>query len=177
MSENWLLMLHACRGGLTVMTLPLLLNWLAPLGSSTLAVTAVAVMAVPTTAVQEPDGRTVVQRAVYRLVGCALGALLGLLCLYWIGQNFLVWVLLLMGGVWLSSQIQTGSTGISYVGIQAGFAFLLSMVQGQGPPLSPIPGIDRFAGITAGLAVLLIITMVMSLFRLTSILPAPAHGD
>jgi uncharacterized membrane protein YccC len=177
LSENWLLMLHACRGGLTVMTLPLLLNWLAPLGSSTLAVTAVAVMAVPTTAVQEPDGRTVVQRAVYRLVGCALGALLGLLCLYWIGQNFLVWVLLLMGGVWLSSQIQTGSTGISYVGIQAGFAFLLSMVQGQGPPLSPIPGIDRFAGITAGLAVLLIITMVMSLFRLTSILPAPAHGD
>jgi uncharacterized membrane protein YccC len=177
LSENWLLMLHACRGGLTVMALPLLLNWLAPLGSSTLAVTAVAVMAVPTTAVQEPDGRTVVQRAVYRLVGCALGALLGLLCLYWVGQNFLVWVLLLMGGVWLSSQIQTGSTGISYVGIQAGFAFLLSMVQGQGPPLSPIPGIDRFAGITAGLAVLLIITMVMSLFRLTSILPASAHGD
>src|SRR5215470_7474243 len=116
LSENWLLIAHACRGGLTVMTLPLLLNWLAPLGSSTLAVTAVAVMAVPTTAVQEPDGRTVVQRAVYRLVGCALGALLGLLCLYWIGQNFLVWVLLLMSGVWLNSQIQTGSTGISYVG-------------------------------------------------------------
>ena len=175
LSENWLLMLHACRGGLTVMALPLLLNWLAPLGSSTLAVTAVAVMAVPTTAVQEPDGRTVVQRAVYRLVGCALGALLGLLCLYWIGQNFLVWVLLLMGGVWLSSQIQTGSTGISYVGIQAGFAFLLSMVQGQGPPLSPIPGIDRFAGITAGLAVLLIITMVMSLFRLAPLRPAPVQ--
>ena len=176
LSENWLLILHACRGGLTVMVLPLLLNWLAPLGSSTLAVTAVAVMAIPTTAVQEPDGRTVVQRAVYRLVGCALGALLGLLCLYWVGQNFLVWVLLLMGGVWLTSQIQTGSTGISYVGIQAGLAFVLSMIQGQGPPLSPIPGIDRFAGIIAGLAVLLIITMVMSLFRLKPS-PAPAQGD
>ena len=133
-------------------------------------------MAIPTTAVQEPDGRTVVQRAVYRLVGCALGALLGLLCLYWVGQNFLVWVLLLMGGVWLTSQIQTGSTGISYVGIQAGLAFVLSMIQGQGPPLSPIPGIDRFAGIIAGLAVLLIITIVMSLFRLKPS-PAPAQGD
>src|SRR5205085_3351324 len=64
--ENGPLMLHACRGGLTVMLLPLLLNWLAPLGSSTMAVTAVAVMAVPTTAVVEPDGRTVLQRAVYR---------------------------------------------------------------------------------------------------------------
>ena len=175
--ENWLLMLHACRGGLTVMVLPLLLNWLAPLGSSQLAVTSVAVMAVPTTAVLEPDGRTVVQRAVYRLVGCALGALLGLLCLYWVGQSLLVWLMLLMGGVWLSSQIQSGNTGISYIGTQAGFAFLLSMIQDQGPPTSPIPGIDRFAGIMAGLAVLLIITMVMSLFRLTPLPPAPAHGD
>ena len=175
--ENWLLILHACRGALTVMVLPLLLNWLAPLGSSQLAVTSVAVMAVPTTAVREPDGRTVVQRAVYRLVGCAVGALLGLLCLYWVGQSLLVWLLLLMGGVWFSSQIQSGNTGIGYVGTQAGFAFLLSMVQGQGPPLSPIPGIDRFAGIMAGLCVLLIITMVMSLFRLTPLSPAPAHGD
>lgn len=164
--DNWLVILHACRGGLTVMVLPLLLNWLAPLGSSTLAVTAVAVMAVPTTAVLEPDGRTVVQRAVHRLVGCALGALLGLLCLHWVGQNFLLWLLLLMAGVWLDSQIQSGTTGISYVGTQAALAFLLSMIQGQGPPISPTPGIDRFAGIMAGLSVLLIITMVMSLFRL-----------
>jgi uncharacterized membrane protein YccC len=78
--ENWPLMLHAWRGGLTVMLLPLLLNWLAPLGSSQLAVTSVAVMAIPTTAVLEPDGRAVVQRAVYRLLGCAFGALLGLFC-------------------------------------------------------------------------------------------------
>ena len=175
--ENWPVILHACRGGLTVMVLPLLLNWLAPLGSSTLAVTAVAVMAIPTTAVLEPDGKTVVQRSIHRLVGCALGALLGLLCLYWVGSNFLVWLLLLMGGIWLTSQIQSGKTGIGYVGTQAGLAFLLSMIQGQGPPLSPIPGIDRFAGIMAGLSVLLIVTMVMSLFRLPHPLRAPAQGD
>jgi uncharacterized membrane protein YccC len=175
--ENWPVILHACRGGLTVMVLPLLLNWLAPLGSSTLAVTAVAVMAIPTTAVLEPDGRTVVQRSTHRLVGCALGALLGLLCLYWVGSNFLVWLLLLMGGIWLTSQIQSGKTGIGYVGTQAGLAFLLSMIQGQGPPLSPIPGIDRFAGIMAGLSVLLIVTMVMSLFRLPHPLRAPVQGD
>ena len=175
--ENWPLMLHACRGGLTVMVLPLLLNWLAPLGSSTLAVTAVAVMAIPTTAILEPDARTVVQRSSHRLVGCALGALLGLLGLYWVGSNFLVWLLLLMGGIWFTSQIQSGSTGISYVGIQAGLAFLLSMIQGQGPPLSPTPGIDRFAGIMAGLSVLLIITMIISLFRLPHASPASQHSD
>src|SRR5438132_2108293 len=105
--EIWPLVLHACRGGLTVMLLPLLVNWLAPLGSSTMAVTAVAVMAVPTTAVLEPDAQTVIQRAAYRLVGCALGALLGLFCLFWVGSDFLVWLLLLMAGTWLSSQIQS----------------------------------------------------------------------
>jgi uncharacterized membrane protein YccC len=85
--ENGPLILHACRGGLTVMVLPLLMNWLVPLGASTIAVTAVAVMAIPTTAVIEPDGRTLVQRSAHRLVGCALGAMLGLLCLYWVGSN------------------------------------------------------------------------------------------
>ena len=61
----------------------------------------------------------------------------------------------------------SGITGIGYVGTQARLAFLLSMTQGQGPPPSPTPGIDRFAGMMAGLTVLLVITMVMSLFRLT----------
>ena len=177
LGENLSLILHACRGGLTVMVLPLLLNWLAPLGSSTLAVTAVAVMAIPTTAIRETDGRTVVQRGVHRLVGCALGALLGLVCLYWVGSNFPLWLLLLMAGVWFNSQIQSGSTGISYVGTQAGLAFLLSMVQGQGPPLSPIPGIDRLAGIIAGLSVLLVITMIISLFRLEPAPIVPARGN
>jgi uncharacterized membrane protein YccC len=163
--ENWLLILHACRGGLTVMVLPLLLNWLAPLGSSQLAITSVAVMAIPTTAVAEPDGRTIVLRAVHRLVGCALGAVVGLFILYGVGGDFLVWLLLLMGGIWLASEIQSGNTGVAYVGTQAGIAFLLSMIQSQGPPVSPIPGIDRFAGIVTGLIVLLIITMMMSLLR------------
>lgn len=174
--ENWPVILHACRGGLTVAVLPLLLNWLAPLGSSTVAISAVVVMAVPTTAVLEPDARTVVQRAVYRLLGCALGALVGLFCLYWIGSDFLIWLLLFIPGLWFSSQIQSGRTGIGYVGTQAGFAFILSMIQGQGPPLSPTPGLDRFAGIMAGLTVLLVITMAMSLFRLHAP-TAAAHGD
>jgi len=175
--QIWPLVWHACRGSLTVMLLPLLLTSLAPLGASSMAVTAVAVMAVPTTAIIEPDARTIIQRAMYRLAGCALGALMGLFCLYWVGSSLLVWLLLLMAGTWLSSQIQSGATGIGYVGTQAGFAFLLSMIQGQGPPLSPTPGLDRFAGIMAGLSVLLVITMSMSLFRQAPSAAASASGD
>ncbi len=175
--EIWPLVLHACRGGLTVMILPVLVTWLAPLGPSSMAVTAVAVLAVPTTAIIEPDARTIVQRALYRLAGCALGALMGLFCVYWVGSSLLIWLLLLMAGTWLSAQIQSGFTGIGYIGTQAGIAFLLSMIQGQGPPLSPTPGLDRFAGIMVGLSVLLVITMVMSLFRLPHAARAQAHGD
>jgi hypothetical protein len=51
------------------------------------------------------------------------------------------------------------------------------MVQGQGPPLSPIPGIDRLAGIIAGLSVLLVITMIISLFRLEPAPIVPARGN
>jgi uncharacterized membrane protein YccC len=175
--EIWPLVWHACRGGFTVMLLPLLITSLAPLGPSTMAVTSVAVMAVPTTAVVEPDAQTIIQRALFRLVGCGLGALMGLLCLYWVGSSLLVWLLLLMAGTWFNSQIQSGATGIGYVGTQAGLAFLLSMIQGQGPPLSPIPGLDRFAGIMAGLSVLLVVTMVLSLFRLPRTAPAQTQGD
>jgi uncharacterized membrane protein YccC len=133
-------------------------------------------MSIPTTAIREPDGRTVVQRSIHRVVGCVLGALLGLACLGIVGGNFVIWLPLLMAGIWLGSQVQSGSTGISYVGTQAALAFLMSMVQGQGPPTSLTPGLDRLAGMTAGLALLMVITMAVSLFRL----PRPeaqAHGD
>jgi hypothetical protein len=33
--------------------------------------------------------------------------------------------------------------------------FIMTLVQGEGPPLSSTPGIERFAGILCGLVVLL----------------------
>jgi uncharacterized membrane protein YgaE (UPF0421/DUF939 family) len=174
---NLLLILHACRGGLTVMLLPFLANWLAPLSSTQVGVTAVAVMSIPTTAIREPDGRTVVQRSIHRVIGCVLGALLGVACLALVEDNFGIWLPLLMAGTWLASQIQSGSTGISYIGTQAGLAFLMSMVQGQGPPDSIEPGLDRLAGMTAGLALLMVISMAVSLFRLPKSPELPASGD
>jgi hypothetical protein len=48
----------------------------------------------------------------------------------------------------------------------------LSKIQAQAPPISPTPGLDRFAVITAGLFLLLIMTMAISLFRLAPSAPA-----
>ena len=48
-----LLVLHACRIALTVMLLPALATWLAPVSPVTIGLTAVMVMAIPTTAILE----------------------------------------------------------------------------------------------------------------------------
>jgi uncharacterized membrane protein YccC len=170
--RHWLdgkrpLLMHACRISLTVMLLPALANWLAPVSPVTIGLTAVMVMAVPITAIVEADTRLIVQRAAHRVIGCLLGALLGLACLAVVGSDFAIWTVLLLVGVWLCSQIQTGTTGISYIGTQAMFAFVMSMVQSQGPPLSISPGLERLVGVVAGLSLLFVITLVLSLISIS----------
>jgi uncharacterized membrane protein YccC len=169
---KWPLVMHAARGGLTVMLLPALATWLAPVKPVTMGVTVVIVMAIPTTAILEADTRTIIQRATHRLVGCLLGALIGLACLAVVGSDFLLWVALLLAGTWLCSQIQTGTAGVSYVGTQAMFAFVMSLVQGQSPPETISPGFERLVGVAGGLAMLFVITLILSLIPL----PRPAPG-
>src|SRR5712671_6463527 len=169
------LLLHACRGGLTVMLMPALADWLAPVSPVTMGLTVVMVMSIPTTAIVEPGSPLMMQRAAHRLIGCLLGALAGLACLAFVGSDFLLWLALIPPGIWLCSQIQTGTTGVSYIGTQAMFAYLMSMVQGQGPPDSISPGLDRLVGVMGGLSVLFVVTLIFSLISMPS--PATAAGD
>lgn len=174
---KWRLVIHACRIGLTVMLLPALATWLAPVSPVTIGLTAVMVMAVPTNVILEADTRIIVQRSAHRLIGCLLGALLGLACLAVVGSDFVLWTVLLLAGVWLCSQIQTGNTGVSYVGTQALFAFVMSLVQGQGAPASIGPGFERLVGVMAGLSLLFVITLILSLIPIPQPAAPPAVGD
>ena len=171
------LIMHACRIALTVMLLPALASWLAPVSPVTIGLTSVMVMAVPTKVVLEADIRVIVQRSAHRVIGCLLGALVGLGCLAVVGSDFVLWVLLLATGVWLCSQIQTGTSGISYVGTQAMFAFVMSMVQSQGPPLSISPGFERLVGVVAGLCLMFVITLILSLIPISEPVRSSAVGD
>jgi len=182
--QRWLpanspLLLHACRGGCTVMLIPALAQWIAPLSPVAMGVTAVAVMSIPTTAAAQADSRVVIQRGVHRLIGCLIGALIGLVVIAFFGSHFLLWMALLATGVWFCSQIQTGATGVSYVGAQAMFAYVMTMVQGLGPPISVDPGFERLASIIGGLSILLIVTLVLSLTPLSRPIGVslPAGGD
>jgi uncharacterized membrane protein YccC len=173
---NGPLIVHACRGGLTVMLLPALAEWIAPVSPVTMGVTAVIVMSIPTTAILQSDNRVVIQRGVHRLIGCLLGALVGLACLAFVGDDFLLWLALIPPGIWLCSQIQTGTTGISYIGTQAMFSYLMSMLQGQGPPDTIAPGFNRLVGVMGGLSILFVVTLALSLIPLSPPATAAA-GD
>jgi uncharacterized membrane protein YccC len=176
---RWPLVIHACRGGVTVMLLPALAEWIAPVSPVTMGVTAVIVMSIPTTAILQSDTGAIIQRAAHRLIGCLLGALAGLAALAFVGDDFLLWIVLIPAGIWLCSQIQTGTTGVSYIGTQAMFAYLMSMLQGQGPPLTIAPGFARLVGVMGGLSILFVVTLILSLIPLPQPSPAPglASGD
>ena len=171
------LVMHAFRGGLTVMLMPALAEWMAPVSPVTVGVTAVMVMSIPTTAILHSSTTAVIEKAAHRLIGCLLGALVGLACLAFIGDDFLLWLALIPPGIWLCSQIQTGTTGVSYIGTQAMFSYLMSMVQGQGPPETIAPGFNRLVGVMGGLAILFVITLVLSLIPLPEASEAPIAGD
>ena len=137
----------------------------------------VMVMMIPTTAILQSDSRTIIQRAAHRLIGCLLGALAGLAALAFVGSDFLLWIVLIPPGIWLCSQIQTGTTGLSYIGTQAMFAYLMSMVQGLGPPDTISPGFERLIGVMGGLSVLFVVTLILSLIPLSRPMPAPFAGN
>jgi uncharacterized membrane protein YccC len=142
-------------------------EWIAPVSPVTMGVTAVVVMGIPTTAIANSDMSAIIQRGAHRLIGCLIGALAGLACLAFIGDDFLLWIALIPPGIWLCSQIQTGATGISYIGTQAMFSYVTSMVQGQGPPDTIAPGLNRLVGILGGLTILFVVTLILSLIPLS----------
>ena len=57
--------------------------------------------------------------------------------------------------------VQIGKHGVGYVGTQAAFVFIVTLIQGAAPPDSILPGVDRFIGITGGLAILLIVSLLL----------------
>jgi hypothetical protein len=91
------------------------------------------------------------------------------------GDEFLLWIALIPPGIWLCSQIQTGTTGISYIGTQAMFGYLMSVLQGQGPPDTISPGLERLVGVMGGLSILFVVTLALSLIPLSP--PATAAAS
>jgi hypothetical protein len=86
---------------------------------------------------------------------------MALACLALGVTSFPWWLALVGGSVWIGMHVQIGKLGVGYVGTQAAFVFIVTLIQGAAPPDSILPGVDRFVGITGGLAVLLIVSLLL----------------
>ncbi|MBO0738142.1 MAG: hypothetical protein J2P48_16470 [Alphaproteobacteria bacterium] len=110
------------------------------IGHGTMAITAVAVMSIPT-ADPRPDSRRVIGRVVHRMPGCG----------------------------------RVGEAFRSALGRQRLPGLAVAAHTRDGCPPAPIePLVDRFAGIAAGLAILVVITLAV---RPPHVASAAARGD
>ena len=92
-------------------------------------------------------------RVTQRILGCLLGGAIGLVAAEFAISSLFEWSLILFGGIFLFSWLHLGTGPFSYVGTQAGVAFILAMVTGNNPPDTIAPVVGRIAGMTGGVLV------------------------
>ena len=160
---QWPALLHALRGGVTVMLIPFI--WYsfdfppigAQLGVSSVFVTGISALGLSAKTLREK----LVERAEHRFFGCFVGGAAALLCLWWPLTEFLPWLLILGAAVWLAAYVQASPRGVGYVGMQFGLVFIMTLVQGFGPPTSIWVGVDRLAGILGAVTLLLLVSVML----------------
>lgn len=88
-----------------------------------------------------------------RIVGCLVGAALGLATIVFVMPGVVSITALLSvvaGGMLLASWVAAGDARIAYAGFQIGFAFLLCVLQGSAPDFDLSIARDRVAGVLLG---------------------------
>lgn len=113
-----------------------------------------------------------VHKALLRLAGAVSGGLLALLVLIvfnpWL--NSLAFLLVLLSCVmFVTSYIANGPPSYSYIGVQLGLAFFLTMFSGFAPPVTLDPAIERFVGVLVGSSLAILLT--------TSVMPEHAGAE
>ena len=76
----------------------------------------------------------VAETSLHRFMGCLLGGIVALACLALQVESFSWWLAMIGGSVWIGMHIQIGRHGVGYVGTQAAFVFIVTLVQGPAPP-------------------------------------------
>jgi hypothetical protein len=89
-------------------------------------------------------------RVTQRILGCLLGGSIGLVAAEFATSSLFEWSVILFGGIFLFSWLHLGSGPFSYVGTQAGVAFILAVATGDNHPDTIGPVIGRIAGMTGG---------------------------
>jgi uncharacterized membrane protein YccC len=160
--DEWPVVVQGIRAAVAVVILLLAWIWLELPSFQQMAITVAVVMAAPGAGGVGFDARhAVAERALHRILGCLMGGVAALACLALSVTDFLSWLLMIAIAMWICMHLQTSRRGVGYVGTQAAMVFIVTLSQGAGPPTSLLPGIDRFAGITGGLAILMVLSVAL----------------
>jgi uncharacterized membrane protein YccC len=65
-------------------------------------------------------------------------------------------------GLYVAAHINQGKGDAAYVGMQAGIAIVIAMVQGQGPSSDMAPAINRVVGVFGGVVVVSIVQPLLA---------------
>lgn len=162
LDDDWPVVVQGVRAAVAVVILLLAWIWLELPSFQQMAITVALVMAAPGAGGVGLDARhAVAERALHRFIGCLIGGVAALGCLALSVTDFPSWLLMIAVAMWICMHIQTSRRGVGYVGTQAAMVFIVTLSQGAGPPTSLVPGIDRFVGITGGLAILTMLSVAL----------------
>jgi uncharacterized membrane protein YccC len=92
-------------------------------------------------------------RVTQRILGCLLGGAVGLVAAEFATSSLFAWSIMLFGGIFLFSWLHLSTGPFSYVGTQAGVAYILAVVTGNNPPDTIGPVVGRIAGMTGGVLI------------------------
>jgi uncharacterized membrane protein YccC len=162
LEAQWPVVLHGARSAIAVVAVMMIWIMIDLPQVTEMAITVAVVMAAPIAAgggLSTRHGVTV--RSIHRVLGCLIGGMIALGCLALNVTAFPWWLAMIGAAVWVGMHVQVGPHGVGYVGTQAAFVFIVTLIQGAAPPSSIMPGIDRFAGITGGLAILLVVSLLL----------------
>jgi uncharacterized membrane protein YccC len=161
LGAQWPAVLHGARSAISVVVV-LVLWILFDLPQVTqMAISIAVVMSAPVTPGGLDTRHSVATRAVHRFVGCLLGGVVALGCLALNVTAFPWWLAMIGAAVWVGMHVQVGRHGVGYLGTQAAFVFVVTMIQGPAPPSSIMAGVDRLAGVTGGLGILLVVSLLL----------------
>ncbi|TIH19985.1 hypothetical protein D0S45_01205 [Marinifilum sp. JC120] len=129
---------------LAMVSVPLIWKWLDLPGILQIGVTSLILL--------QPTPVETWRKGILRLLGCVTGGSIGLFLLgSTAGYYLITWGISYGVLIFIFSYIDHGDPRCSYMGLQAGIALTLTLVQGLGPGTELQPPITRLCGILAGL--------------------------
>lgn len=135
LGKQWPAVLHGMRSAIAVVAVLLIWIWIDLPDIAEMAITVAVVMSAPVVAAGGLGTRhAVAERSLHRFMGCLLGGVVALACLALQVTSFPWWLAMIAGMVWIGMHVQMGKHGVGYVGTQAAFVFVITMIQGPAPP-------------------------------------------